>query len=90
MRTLMVAGLLLAASTQALADKPVYFTDGSMAWQGENGQTWGKTPSPQDNNNSNDNGGHNNRPLIDTDGTVYAPAGSGHVNTRTGQFMPGR
>lgn len=80
-------------ATPVAADEPIYFNDGSMAWRGQNGQVWGKTPSPS----SHAPGATpalpspSRAPLIDNRGQIYTPAGpTGVIDPRTGQFIPTR
>lgn len=93
MKGVMMMALLVVSST-AVADEFVQFSDGSTGWRGQNGQIWGKTPSPSANYGSGSGYGVDHgvrQPIVDTQrGTVYAPAGNGYINTETGDFVPGR
>jgi hypothetical protein len=94
MKKLVMTLFFMMATTQASADELIQFNDGSTGWRGENGNVWGKTPSSSHNFDSNDSSNswqkNNRTPIVDQHGTVYAPAGSGYVNTQNGQFIPGR
>lgn len=93
MKKLLMSVVLVVATTEAIADEFIQFNDGSTGWRGENGNVWGKTPNPSrsyDSNDSDDSWSQNKRtPIVDQQGTVYAPDGNGYVNTRNGQFVPG-
>lgn len=88
-----VACILILVSAVVAADDFVQFNDGSTGWRGENGNVWGKTPSPSrsyESNSPDQSWSNNNRtPIVDQHGTVYAPSGNGYVNTRNGRFIPG-
>lgn len=78
-------------TTSVVADEPIYFNDGSMAWRGQNGQIWGKTPSPRSSAPAFSPPSQNRTPVFDNRGQIYTPAGpNGLIDPRTGQFIPTR
>mgnify|MGYP001810311542 CR=1 FL=1 len=79
---------LFVVSVSAQADRFIQFSDGSTAWQNENGHVYGKTPSANSGFDRDDSSAR--QPITDTRGTLYTPAAGGYINTQTGRFVPGQ